>query len=375
MHLRSVHDEYENLESTLPPRARQGGAGAGTAGSADGDTAGPHAGTTSYEAEIPGADGGTKGAGENGGDGRAEEEFNHQNPVNDSINGDRQASPSTQMQSEGTAESIADDVERGRGTAARGSSGQQYVGVPPSEYHYRSPSCSPRLSPRPARSPYRQEGVGGRESPGRFESGSWGDSAGRGAEPSFTEPSELECRSAVRGREKEGGKEEKEEGQERLAGASRVEVTSPVSPLQPENPGARLNVTVDRGFGSSRAHKVQTRLSDASGMDNTNNVADEKLPWENMTTFAQFNAEPIENGEEDGSVDSVAGGGQPSVFFGDGGGIENDGTSIGDGEGWHQAEGVGSGLRGLEFAFGHDDGSILLPRPEKVQTLKFFQTV
>ena len=33
----------------------------------------------------------------------------------------------------------------------------------PSAYHYRSPMCSPRLSPRPTRSPYRQEGVGRRE--------------------------------------------------------------------------------------------------------------------------------------------------------------------------------------------------------------------
>lgn len=168
VHLRSVDDEYEHLESTLPPRAG-GAAGQGTADdfAAGADTAtdvpcGNEAeinpafdrGESAFDAEQRAESvhgGGTWTVGstpdeENGGQGNSEGQRSGQ-----------QRFARRQSDERWDAE---DDLCRARGNHP---DRPRRMSSPLSPQHHRSPSCSPRLSPRLARSPYRRAGIGGRE--------------------------------------------------------------------------------------------------------------------------------------------------------------------------------------------------------------------
>lgn len=210
VHLRSVDDEYEHLESTLPPRARQGAAaaaGAETAGDGapgaceDGTSVNAGGREAGQRAEASGSSSDDPGAVErgHGGDEGTNDGIRKSGPINSKDQcEERQAyypgvgehsrpsesSPAPQSTSPQTGssrhghEDTAGARRNGNATAevsGVGAGGRRHPSPsPPSpSYHYRSPSCSPRLSPRPARSPYRQEGVGGRESSGRGERRRW----------------------------------------------------------------------------------------------------------------------------------------------------------------------------------------------------------
>lgn len=197
VHFRSVDDEYEFLESTLPPRARHGDtAAAGNTGegiSEGGDDVvravarGATKDPAGMEEEGTG-EGGThrRGAGSSS-DGR-----NIKGDTADvglSARGDSgvtdNAYPNENLSVnlEGGDDGIVDDINFAAGWGGRVESGGEVADddqehrtpFSPSAYHYRSPVCSPRLSPSPTRSPYRQEGVGRRETTERGNHGrSWG---------------------------------------------------------------------------------------------------------------------------------------------------------------------------------------------------------
>eukprot|EP00903_Cladosiphon_okamuranus_P016310 g15042.t1 len=220
VHLRSVDDEYEHLESTLPTRARNGEAGAagGVGGNppAEGVEGGPGDNETGGDVDtvVDGGDSdgrpaaqaepaeGTSHRGKRDGrnvDGGSEHNSGARSESPRQPQPERQTSSSLYVSPEqrieipcrdNDAEPNAAlprrlDAAHGGGpikpsfeetplppgeAAPVGTEGRRHPSPPPSAYHYRSPSCSPRLSPRPMRSPYRQEGVGGRESSGRAES-------------------------------------------------------------------------------------------------------------------------------------------------------------------------------------------------------------
>lgn len=228
VHLRSVDDEYEHLESTLPNRARNGGGGGaagGVGGSppAEGVESGPGANENGGDVDtvVEGGDSdGRSSAGAEAGQGRnhrgmrdgrggvnggseqnsgtPSESSGQEKPERPGGDGDQcqasSASPSAPPEEQRIEPPCRGDDDAGLSDAfprdpADTSFARSYLDTendaapgdtddrglpspspPPSAYHYRSPSCSPRLSPRPMRSPYRQEGVGGRESSGRGES-------------------------------------------------------------------------------------------------------------------------------------------------------------------------------------------------------------
>lgn len=232
VHLRSVDDEYEHLESTLPSRARNAGAAGGVGGNppAEGVESGPGANENSGDVDtvIEGGDSdGRSAAGEEPAQGRShqgerdgrsvdggseqnsgthsgssrQQKQQQEHPGGDRNQGQSSSEPSVSEQriefpyEDDDAELNAarnDALPRREAARRSGPADASFVenppdvekfaapsGIddrkypspsPPSAYHYRSPSCSPRLSPRPMRSPYRQEGVGGRESSRRGES-------------------------------------------------------------------------------------------------------------------------------------------------------------------------------------------------------------
>lgn len=229
VHLRSVDDEYEHLESTLPSRGRSGGAAGGVGGTpgaegvesgpganqhgGDNDTTvnegrgfddgglggdgGPGIGQSAGERRNGGAGDGV--GGQHGGAERCSPRQRHQQQPNapggrqghgdptsatfvplderaginyhdDDDISQRDPAPRDTAPSEVPAEIPEQHPPGGESSVSPSPKAEGKPFISPSPYHYRSPSCSPRLSPRPARSPYRQEGVGGRESSGRGES-------------------------------------------------------------------------------------------------------------------------------------------------------------------------------------------------------------
>lgn len=236
VHLRSVDDEYEHLESTLPSRARSGGGTGGVGGNpqAEGVEGDPGASENRGDADtvIEGADGDGGDVGDGGPTRKAEPQGRVRDGGHEGSNGSQASSqdgapksiasirheqqqqqppectggvrnqcefsPATFLPPEHTKGSLYRDGgapharlgaerpddsaggsrvescpgEKERSTAPGRAGDKRHISpsAPPSPYHFRSPSCSPRLSPRPARSPYRQEGVGGRESSSRGES-------------------------------------------------------------------------------------------------------------------------------------------------------------------------------------------------------------
>ncbi|CAB1112675.1 unnamed protein product [Ectocarpus sp. CCAP 1310/34] len=227
---RSVDDEYEHLESTLPSRWRSGGAAGGVGGTpgAEGVESGPGANQNGEDNDTTVNegrgfdDGGLRGdggpgigqaAGErlNGGAGdggrsqhagaeRCSPRQRHQQqpnaPGGSQSHGEPASTTYVPLDQRAGMNDHDDDTDSSQRDAAHRDTapGEDPAGIleqhppagasgvapslrakgkrfiSPSPYHYRSPSCSPRLSPRPARSPYRQEGVGARESSGRGES-------------------------------------------------------------------------------------------------------------------------------------------------------------------------------------------------------------
>lgn len=220
MHFRSVDDEYEFLESTLPPRARHGdatdagNAGEGISGGGEDVTrAGARGDTKDDRGDYPAGVEGEPNEEEKGGEGARTDGTRRCGASSPSaggnVKGDAAAvglsargesgvvdnasadeNPSVNLGGrDGDCGGRVDDTIFAASWGGRIESGgeladgdQQYCSLfSPSAYHYRSPMCSPRLSPRPMRSPYRQEGVGRRETTERGNQGrSW--SRGRGSE-------------------------------------------------------------------------------------------------------------------------------------------------------------------------------------------------
>lgn len=386
VHLRSVDDEYENLESTLPPQARQGGTGGGgTAAGADGDTVRPPTGAAGYGAEGPHQDGDDTGtANESRNSNRQEEETGQYFNCPNSVGGDERhyeepTSSSRNMQRNdgfnvenvGGAEG-AEGAERDRipNAARRGAEWSQ-----PTGFHYRSPNCSPRLSPRPARSPYRQEGVGGRESSGRF--GSMRRDAptpvGGAAEASPSKQPSSDFDNDIATKEKRGEENgenrvhDRQNGTSPYDGEGTVDTRSPALWEDPDGEtGTPNTMVVDREIDTRGSYTAEVSHRDEPGMIRLQNVAGDRLPWENTSIFDHVDADGDGNDDGEGSVDSVAADIQSVIFF-DNGSLRND-ESIGieDGEAWHQEEALASTLRGLDFTFGGDDGSVVLPGPEEV---------
>lgn len=228
VHLRSVDDEYEHLESTLPSRARSGGAAAGVGGTppAEEVESGPEANESRRHTDATENGGSGDVGGDVVGDGDVDvngggQRDNKVEPTvedracegddgqggNDGAQSDTvrqgqrpehgfsyesedhtKSSPAVFVPLQEPAETFHQDDSAARsvnrcqhrrrntrpgwGDAVDGAAAESYPSPStplPYHYHYRSPSCSPRLSPRPARSPYRQEGVGERVSTGRGE--------------------------------------------------------------------------------------------------------------------------------------------------------------------------------------------------------------
>ena len=488
VHLRSVDDEYEHLESTLPSRARNGNGGAaggGVGGSppAEGVEGGPGEGE-----DVGDGDGDTVvGGGGGDGDGRsaagegpaaAQQESNHRGEEgrgggdgrgtldggserNNSHSGAQSESPRPQQRqqpehrapSSSSSSSSAPPVpleqrielpyqegDEGldagldaalprRDPARSGGSpaGPSLVEVPsddaetaenaenaapavadprrcpssppPSAYHYRSPSCSPRLSPRPKRSPYRQEGVGGRESSGRGEvprksgeerkrreeletppcsSPGEGDSSEGAARRGRRQPggvthaaAEGKCSGLVgesggakacQGEDKKGH-ERGQEGDARVLRSSSGSSSS-CSPMLsgpvpvPSRGDGDSRVASPQGGGDVGIQAEDAALSDTE--EGSRKPSATRLDGSEGALTRGGGLEGAESDEPGGFTDGHEG----SVVF-----IDNQGREGGDGqtnssahaeEGWwhHQPE-SGSVLRGVDFAF--DKGDDVVP--------------
>lgn len=189
--------------------------------------------------------------------------------------------------------------------------GRRHPATPPSSYHYRSPSCSPRLSPRPCRSPYRQEGVGTRESSGRGS----GDNSRVSQHQGQPQPQEEPER-------KEAGDGAGPEGRGMVGSGIR-----PASDLPPnENAFDASEAAFTLGGGGSSADR------DGGG-------------------GGGGNLDGAGSAAPDGSGNGCEG----SVVFIDnhqGGGAQHDGTAAGDDhQGWWPPTESGSVLHGVDFAF------------------------
>lgn len=213
VHFRSVDDEYEHLESTLPPRARHGAADTGATGEGAGGRAEERAsdvdeqgGGDIFGASTPGRErrseeSAVENPGETAGKSEAwDDETAPRHAVQTGIGMPPEVPGEgyTAYEEDGTTSqredqaryfpvetsNYASESDIARGGDDRGKSKAELNGRPchsqqqrqqpsPSLYHFRSPSCSPRLAPRPVRSPYRQEGVGAKERSGRGEPKYW----------------------------------------------------------------------------------------------------------------------------------------------------------------------------------------------------------
>lgn len=421
VHLRSVDDEYEHLESTLPPRARQGAAaGAETAGDEapgvgeDGTSVNVGGGVAGREAEASGSSSGDPCAAERRhGSVEGTAEGVRDNGPNNSVDQHehRQEFPGAgehkHSESSSAPQSSSPQTGRSRhgreynaGTRRNGNA-PSVAGVgasvrrhpspsPPSpSYHYRSPSCSPRLSPRPARSPYRQEGVGGRESSGRGERRRWyareeqhqedepatavGLSAAtdkeEGRERSVVGP---DCSTGEENRKgSESGTFVEEQGDEggdarrRAIGSCSV-VAPPVSAPVPRSyleeaydiAGAQSERDVNGGIGS--ALRCNTNKS-------ANTKSDFRPPWDDAPPGIAMSGVDGGGGlNGEGSVDSGENRCGSVVFFDNNSNKGGDGDSTGAGGGdWGQTE-SGSALKGLPIFCGGDATSVFNSSGEKV---------
>lgn len=395
VHLRSIDDEYEHLESSLPARARQGGGGVGDGaaadpsagqGGADGGAEGSPAGDFHNEGSDTGADGSVKNVvgmqnGPNDEEAQRSCDFS-KGERNDGIS--RPQSIPLRQCSNGVSEDSAgiglgiDAIERnGNGATCSGRSTRQYTSVPPPPYHYRSPTCSPRLSPRHGRSPYRQEGVGVRESSGRFD----GSHRTRSAEDRQINASaglDVLRQHFVNENEEEpmeGG------GFEGLAGVDRVGVdesdirlSTPTFRTEEQAP-ARLHDTGDGGGGgdgfASEAHTLGSRYF--PGVHATRDVSssrDDQLAWDVARTFAAVDIDGRNGDGGDGSVDSMVRDGASAIFFDNGSVKDNEGDSMGDAGGWRQAGENGSVLMGLDCFFREEEGSLVSSGLQKVSFIR-----
>lgn len=419
VHLRSVDDEYEHLESTLPTRARSGGAGAagGVGGNphAEGVERGPgdneHIGDV--DTVVDGGDNdersaegaalseGTSYRGEPDGRNSGTHSENPRHPRPERQTSSWPAVPPEQRikfpyqddDVEPNAALPRRDAAHGSGpvdpsfmeippdeTAHGGTDDRRHPSPPPSAYHYRSPSCSPRLSPRPMRSPYRQEGVGGRESSGRGEgtrrSAENGERREESADPACS-PGGGGGDAARRGRHAEGsarvvgegkhgdvagdsddartdGREEKEG-----AGGLRPSTGVPCSPL--------LGPVPNRGDGGNEGASAQ-----GSGGDDDR--PDACFITEGLNKPSATRVDEFEGACVGGRGGGLGGDGLEGAGLGDSGGfgegyegsvvfIDNQGHEGGGGqysrsahaeEGWWQPESE-SVLRGVDFAFEKED--------------------
>lgn len=421
VHLRSIDDEYEHLESTLPPRARQGAAaGAETAGDEapgpgeDGTSVNAGGGVAGRESEASGSSSGDSRAAErrHGSDEGTTEGVRNNLPNNsidqheqrqefhgagehkhsESSSAPQSSSPQTGCSRHGR-EDNAGTRRNGNATSVAGVG----AGVrrhpspsPPSpSYHYRSPSCSPRLSPRPARSPYRQEGVGGRESSGRGERRHWyareeqhqedGPATGVGLSAA-TDTEEDRGRSVV-GLDCSTGEENKkssesgtfveEQGDE--GGDARrwaigscsvvvppVSATAPLSCLEETHGIAGAQSERDINGGIRPALWCNTNKS-------ANIKSDIRPPWDDAPPGIALSGVDGGGGlKGEGSVDSGENRWGSMVFFDNDSNKGGDGNRTGAGGGdWGQAE-SGSALKGLPIFCGDDATSVFNSTGKKV---------
>eukprot|EP00752_Nemacystus_decipiens_P012420 g11003.t1 len=435
VHLRSVDDEYEHLESTLPSRARSGAAAAGVGGSppTEGVESGPGENENIGDGDtvIGGGGGDSDGQSASGeepaltrnlqerGEGRRALDGAPAHNGGTQSQGSCQQQPGPQASSspsvppeqrlefpyqDGDAELNA-AIPQGEATPRSGSSGESFVEVPaaaerarqhpsspppPSAYHYRSPSCSPRLSPRPMRSPYRQEGVGGRESSGREGS----TRKGRGERERREEPEGPACIPAGGGddaarvgrhpgapsqavgkgkhgdvaSENDDAKTDEREGKgaerEKKGGARVRRSSSGTLPLSPQpGPVPSHGDERHRGAGARGSGGDDVRpdaWSDAEGARKPSAIAtglDESegaFVGSGSGGGGDGGLEGVGLGEPGGLPDGYEG----SVVFIDnqsheGGNGQNHSTAD---EGWWQPE-SGSVLQGVEFAFEEGDNA------------------
>lgn len=469
MHLRSVDDEYEHLESTLPSRARTGGAAGGVggtpaaeeveSGAGAGETRERPDGTANEDGGDGDGDGGGNGAvdGDSGGngdaDGRSEngvgptpeehrecdgdddaggdnglqgDTFREQRRPEHNFpgeSGDRDESPpaaSVPFGEQDEANHHNPHVARGGSwsedrrhdthaewSAAVGGDAAERHPLPssPLPYHYRSPSCSPRLSPRPARSPYRQEGVGERVSSGRGEvrRGQRQEELAQKDNSHFTRGDV----SSLKGSEFRRLDVESEKGQ--AGESSRADVTgawdnaatgypgSKVPAHGRENGGTSLDakravhcaspiatLTPRAGLCGSRdtpilpgcvgqvgdcvRPEIRTDIQQPKRHPGTSSPAGSTRRRSGADTAQEqtFWANNDGNVDDDGKGSVDWGGfgnkhGGSVVFFdnqdGQGEGVGDEGKSDGE-EGWWQPE-SGSVLQGLEFSFQRDPSSVV----------------
>lgn len=414
VHLRSVDDEYEHLESSLPPRARHGAAGAGPtrAGSEDCDKISE----TNEGGGDSGAERREEGNGNYAGDADAQErcDINDEDrdgrgaawQESDFLGGveiDREAPPP--FAPPGGTEITPDDAEGNDADTAQGG----YPGIrcafgdgrypspsTPSLHHYRSPSCSPRLSPRPARSPYRQEGVGGKESSGRGPSR-------RSVSPSKSDHQNTPTH--VSGRDTGVGHDEACLGWAEKVSGGAGDSGVDTSPARTNNQGGEASAR-PRVVGSDGAtpRTAPIRLEGAATCSDVDEVQTEEVSDDDArldlqqcdtTRFRQSIAEP-DSGIQPPWVDTLEGlfagtdgygdGGcregvgreeplnsgscgysESAVFFGNhSSGRGEDGEYCrGTGEEWRRTD-SGSALRGVEFSFGRDDTSMVLEGDRQV---------
>lgn len=427
VHLRSVDDEYEHLESTLPSRARGGGAAGGVGGNppAEGVESGPDANENNGDIDtvIPGGDSdGRSAAGEGPAEGRNNQgeragggfdewsehnsgaqigtsrqqqhpqlerpgivenqgqtyptpslppeqriEFPYQDDdevFNTAKNGALPRREAARNSDPADPSFVESSPDAEKATAAQGTASRRCPSPPPSAYHYRSPSCSPRLSPRPMRSPYRQEGVGGRESSGRG-----GSRRISGQQGTMQEGENRRIRSAA----EDALDETRQEGH--AGGLARVDGEGRRSGIAGEKDDAKALEGEEKG--ENWGANAQASVGDGNISDT---LPDSEVSGKPLGTVVDDPDRALPGGGigDGGSLGGAeladsggfADGYEGSVVFINsqnheaGGGQENSRAARAE-EGWWQPE-TGSVLRGVDFAFGRDSGPALHATGEKV---------
>lgn len=388
VHLRSVDDEYEHLESTLPPRARQGAAGGAPPEAQRGGGGEDGGGGNSNDGSGSGGEG--AGGGDEGVQNAEETNERHRS---DSPGGDRrnQAAPtsfSPSAENGGRRRKPGSGFAKGATGGGSPSDGGAGADEPdaspfaPSPYHYRSPSCSPRLSPHPARSPYRQEGVGGKESSDRGDRRRWQ----RPGEP-YTAAQPPERAESQGSPPVEGGAGRERAGIHRSKSGRNTEGekyeqfmkdqgghTPERQSLHPGSTGTPREASkFPREFTAcgGDVHSASTRdvgdnlrpdvHSDTVFSHTTESSAGIPPPWD-------FPAETFGSGfgeGGEGSIDSDGDAESTVVVVDNDRRDTGDGNEIGYGDGWRRTDSC-SALLGLNVPFGEENVTVAYPGDDEV---------
>lgn len=411
VHLRSIDDEYEHLESTLPPRARPGGMGSVPAGEGAGNAEDEEIGGTNDGVDCSSGSLGEGGRGEQGResngnrargqkarDGAADAtrdgqdssaQQQHTNFNCDNGNQREASSPFIPPKQTACGQSGTVGSASYGGPDERAGNGRRYPSPSsPSPHHYRSPSCSPRLSPRPARSPYRQEGVGARESSDRGEKWRWQNRQEPEDASMGATGQEFGDEKCERGRNTmQGGVGDiegnlfttlSEERKEEIPTKAWVLESREKPPMATSMPREFENINVDtngtnRGRASEGIPPDLWYQSTKTGELYAGPGSGVQAPWfaPPTGTLVGFDSDAgpgsVERGDTEGPSSGGSGG---TVLFFDNGSLEGgDGEDDGTvGEGWQQAE-SGSCLGGLDFSFPEDNTSTAFAVDKEVSLL------